>query len=263
MAYKQGDVILGNEISTMCVPYVRGIARKIINRQSSPVQQADKEDLWQAGFVGLVEALQTYDPEHPSKASFCTFAKMLVRKQMFACIRNKRHIVTIPDTSHDELARIAKVLSRPDAKRMSDEQVARAAKLTLDKYKVLKETETLKSQLTLRPESKVKSKDETEEFQLGELLRGEDDIEGRLIEDQYQLEMKQIVSKLTAHLSGPTLQVISELYGLTDGCPLKSARVADKMGVPVEEVYAIKSRVLRQLKTIARKEGFKLPKRTE
>lgn len=263
LEYKLGNESVYNEIATMCVPYVRGIARKIINRQSTPMQQVDKEDLWQAGFVGLVDALYIYDANHPSKASFCTFAKMYVRREMFECIRNKRHIVTIPDKTHDQLARIAKVLSKPEAKRMSDAQVAKAAELTLKKYKLLKETDALKSQLALSPESTVKSKDETEVFQLGDRLRSDDDIEGALVENQLQLEMKTMVDQLTSQLDEASQRVIRALYGLPDGNPMKPAQLATKLGVPVEDVYEMKSRALRHLKSYARKKGCTLPKRTE
>ncbi len=263
LEYKQGNDSVYNEIAVMCEPYVRSIARKIINRQSSPMQQADIEDLRQAGFLGLVEALPLYDHNHPAKASFCTFAKMYVRKRMFACIRNKRHIVTIPDKTHDELARIAEVLSRPNAKRMSDEQIANEARLTLERYSELKETEALKCRLTLNPETKVKSKDEKKEFQLADILRGDDDIEGDLIENQVQFEMKSLVDQLTSQIDETSRLVIRELYGLTDGTPLKPAKLALKLGVPVKSVYAMKNRALRQLTSFAVKNGMKLPERTE
>jgi len=261
-AYKNGDLSLENNIAIACQPYVRGMVRKVVNRQSQPLQRADIEDLWQAGNVGLVEALEAFDLNHSSGASFTTFAKMWIHNEVYDCLRKKRHIVTIPDSTHDELSRITKVLNRPDAKKLSDQQIAKEAKLTFKRYKVLKSTEASKCQLAMSTDRSIKDSEGEDSF-YGQELPGGICPEEEIMLAHYNRETEHLLSTLLDTLDAQSRGVISELYGLCDRDSVKVPELAERLNVSPDEIRNVKQRALKKMKKFATKNGSILPKKSE
>lgn len=62
-----------------CSPMIRMQAKRYL------VSNLDAEDLAQEGFLGLLSAVRTYDPE--KKASFQTYASVCIRHRMVSALR--------------------------------------------------------------------------------------------------------------------------------------------------------------------------------
>jgi RNA polymerase sigma factor (sigma-70 family) len=71
-----GDVTDVKRWQTLIVLQNQGLVRTLVNRFVPSASEADKEDAMQAGSMGLLRALEDYDPE---KSSFSTYAAHWVR----------------------------------------------------------------------------------------------------------------------------------------------------------------------------------------
>ena len=66
-----------------------GIAHRL-GRMWGATRPADLADLGQAALIGLWRASVAWDPDHPSRASFPTFARFLIRDEVQAAFRRMR-----------------------------------------------------------------------------------------------------------------------------------------------------------------------------
>jgi RNA polymerase sigma factor for flagellar operon FliA len=117
------------------IPLVKHIVNKVMVHARG---KSDLEDLISAGTVGLVKAAKSFDPAR--EVEFKTYAYIRIRG---AVIDELRRNSFVPSNVHQELRRIEEIYRRMSAKTgrpPSDEQLAREAKLPLEKlYKILQE----------------------------------------------------------------------------------------------------------------------------
>lgn len=78
-AREAGDVRGAKRFQTLIVTQNQGLVRKLVARFVRPQSEADAEDAMQAGSMGLLRALEDYDPE---KSSFSTYAAHWIRDHM-------------------------------------------------------------------------------------------------------------------------------------------------------------------------------------
>lgn len=84
---RQGDSMAEEALILRCTQLVRACARPLF------LMGGDQEDLMQEGMLGLLKAIQDYDPSKGS--GFRTFAETCVRNRMISAIRSaagKHHI---------------------------------------------------------------------------------------------------------------------------------------------------------------------------
>ncbi len=111
------------------VPLVRSIVGKV------PVPDhplASREDLEGAGLVGLVEALNAYDPE--GGASFMTYAYLRVRGAVIDYLRSLDVLSLDKRRKVAEAGRVAEALRQELSAEPSDREVAARLGIGLDEY---------------------------------------------------------------------------------------------------------------------------------
>ncbi len=84
-----------------CSPMIRMQAKRYL------VSNLDAEDLAQEGFLGLLSAVRTYDPE--KKASFQTYASVCIRHRMVSALRRAGGEPPVPDFDPEEEAEAAAI----------------------------------------------------------------------------------------------------------------------------------------------------------
>ena len=122
---------LENLIVVAMMPIIKKIARSIARRAEDPV-----EDLVQAGAIGLVKAIQNYNPEKKSK--FRIYAGYLIVGEMQHYMRDKVSMIKVPREVIELAVRIknfSKSLSEKELERLTDEKVAQALEVPVQKIK--------------------------------------------------------------------------------------------------------------------------------
>jgi len=126
----EGDIHAREELVMKCLPLVKSLAQQLV--MYAPLC-CDADDLVSAGIIGLLDALEKYDPAE--QASFRTYAKSRIRGAMLDEIRNLRWIPRSIQEKIRDLrkvhTRLEQVLSRPP----TEEELSDAMGMELDRFR--------------------------------------------------------------------------------------------------------------------------------
>ena len=101
---RAGDIDARNKLFDRHVPLVRALTRRYASAQ------ADLEDIFQEGCIGLIKALNRYEPEHGTK--FATYAAHFVLGEIRSYLRKNGHLVKMSRTYHEYITRLFKEKER-------------------------------------------------------------------------------------------------------------------------------------------------------
>ncbi len=122
---------LENLIVVAMMPIVKKIAHSIARRAEDPV-----EDLIQAGSIGLVKAIEKYNPD--KNKQFRIYAGYLIVGEMQHYMRDKVSMIKVPREVLELALRIknfSKTLSEKELEKLTDEKVAQALDVPVQKVK--------------------------------------------------------------------------------------------------------------------------------
>ncbi len=120
---------LENLIVVAMMPIIKRIARSIARRAEDPV-----EDLVQAGSIGLVKAIEKYNPDRNAK--FRIYAGYLIVGEMQHYMRDKVAMIKVPREVLELAIRIknfSKTLSDKELEKLTDEKLAQALDVPVQK----------------------------------------------------------------------------------------------------------------------------------
>jgi len=123
---------LRHAIITRSMPLVKSIIGKI-NRPDTPLSQF--EDLESAGIIGLLEALESYDPEKNIK--FNTFAYYRIRGNIIDYLRKIDKLPRLQRSLVGKAYKIMEQLRQKLGREPHDEEVADELEIGLDEYRSL------------------------------------------------------------------------------------------------------------------------------
>jgi RNA polymerase sigma factor (sigma-70 family) len=199
------------------------------------------EDLVQEGNIGLIEAVERYDPCRGTR--FSTYAVPWIRQKMQRAIRNHGRTVRLPSRVGEDLYRLRKA---------TGELTSRLGRQpTPGELAVYTSIPLRKVQQLLRWQSRTVSLDapvgEEQESELMDLVADED---VSSIEDAVTLEqMQQEIRDMMARCLRPREQeVLCLRFGLDSGQDKTLAQVAEVLGVTRERVRQIEARAMRRLR---------------
>ena len=127
--HHQGDVDVENELVVKYLPLVSSAVARLA--MTLP-EHVDRDDLNSVGLVGLLQALRNFNPA--CGASFESYARMRVRGAM---LDELRRMDWIPRTIHEKARKLQNTLAQLEqklGKPATDEQMAKALKLTMPEY---------------------------------------------------------------------------------------------------------------------------------
>jgi RNA polymerase sigma factor for flagellar operon FliA len=120
---------LRNAIITNAMPLVRSIVGKV-NRPDTPLSQF--EDLESAGVMGLLQALDGYDPEQ--KVKFNTFAYYRIRGNVIDYLRKIDKMPRVKRATYGKAQQVMERLSQELGREATDEEIASELDISLDDY---------------------------------------------------------------------------------------------------------------------------------
>lgn len=149
-AYKTTDCAkqkkqLQNLIVVATMPLVKKIAHSLARRATDPV-----DDLIQVGSLGLIKAIEFYNPEVSTK--FKTYASYLITGEIRHYLRDKASMIKAPREIQELAFRInnyIKQLIETSGDEPTTEEVARAMDVSVQKVNIAIEVDRRKSTISL------------------------------------------------------------------------------------------------------------------
>lgn len=230
---------LRNAIISKAMPLVKSIVGKV-NRPDNPLSQF--EDLESAGIMGLLQALDSYDPEQ--KVQFNTFAYYRIRGNVIDYLRKIDEMPRLQRSNYGKAQEIMERLTQELGRTPKDEEVAKEMDMSLDDYYKLLRTVQQRSVLSL--DYQKYDDDSTSDF-------------GSYIEDKEiespdaNLDRESLKKKLTKHIKKlkERDRLVLALYYYED---LTLSEIALLLGLTEARISQIVGKLLLQLRSQISKE---------
>jgi len=207
------------EIVEKHVPLVRNVVGRLAMTLPPHV---DGEDLYSAGLTGLLSAVRQYNPN--AGTSFETYARLRIRG---AVLDELRRMDWVPRSVHTKARRIQGVMNELEQKKgriATDEEMARALKVSLPEYRLWLEEIKPATFICLDAAFSNESDDSLSQYESLADQRQEDPLDGtfrrelaRVIADRLQ-ELPEMQRKVLAlyYFEDMRLREIAEAFGLTE-----------------------------------------------
>jgi RNA polymerase primary sigma factor len=232
---EQGDTAARDRMINSNLRLVVSIAKQY--RRSQAGTGLTLLDLIQEGVLGLMRAVEKFDWRRGFK--FSTYATWWIRQAVQRGIANKSREIRLPVHIADHERRIARAEGRLRAsggEQPSDEEVARAAGLTPEKVREVREAARIVSSLD-QPAG------EGGQASLGDFLAGD---HGDGFEDVEISLGNEALRDALAELPELQQEILRLRYGL-DGEPMSLAEIGRRLGVTRERVRQIEAEALSRL----------------
>lgn len=210
---------LQNLIVVASMPFVKRIACGLARRSTDPI-----DDLIQVGSIGLMKAIELYNPEISSK--FKTYATYLITGEIRHYLRDKASMIKAPREIQELAYRINCVirqLNEGGIEEPTSEQVAEAMSLPVNKINDIIEVDRRKSTISL--DQSVSVEDDT--MSLGDKIPS-----GDYQEFLEAYEGKIMLSNAISQLS-PKMKEVVELSYYED---LNQRQIAERLNISQMQV---------------------------
>ena len=200
------------------------------------------EDLVQEGNLGLLRAIDRFDPERGLK--FSTYALWWIKQAIQRALDDRGRPIRLPSHAADEVAHLWRMADRLAAELGGEPDVVEAARAAgLERGRAVE-----LARATLRPVSLQAAVDE-DDLALGDLLVS------NLEEPEDVLERSAVADLVRHGLGGlpeRTRRVLELRFGLADAEPRTLAEVGQELGVSRERARQLEAEGLRRLRRALR-----------
>ena len=238
------DELLLNKILEQQYKLVMKVARKYYKSEQITYEF---DDLIQEGMLGVIRAIEKFDPE--SGFMFSTYSSWWIRQSITRFIASQddmfnRGMGIWKVNALNKYRKFMMDLSEDEAKTITDKEISE--KIDISEINV-KEFRNINFN-TLRLDTPVKQDEDTT---MQELFICSD-------EDQYaETERNELVEEIMTVLTDKEKDIMLQLFGFMDGEPKTLQYVADQYDVSRERIRQIKEKSIRKLRGRISRTGLK------
>jgi RNA polymerase primary sigma factor len=199
-------------------------------------------DLVQEGNIGLMQAVERYDPERGFR--FATYAGWWIKQAIRRALTNKARFVRLPSHVNEELYHLrsaSKKIEAQKSRRPTPQELAERLGVPIHKVRQLLKLQRLRVLSLQRPVG------EDGESELGDLVA---DTDTPPMEEVYaRRHLRQSVQGVVAeHLSPREQEILGLRFGLGGRENRTLQQIADTLHISRERVRQIEARALRRLR---------------
>jgi len=206
------------------------LARKFANR-GEPL-----EDITQVGYIGLLQAIERFDPSR--ELEFSTFATPTILGEIRRYFRDKSWAVKVPRRLQETMQHAAQARERLQARLGRQPSVSEvAAELQIAPEEVLEAMEASPAQRTVSFESTGSAAKDSEGLELNERL-------GQVDENLQKVEFRTLLDTAMRHLTPRERRIM--VLRFVDELP--QAEVARRLGISQMHVSRLQRAAVEQLK---------------
>jgi RNA polymerase primary sigma factor len=232
-ASHQGDELAKKRLAQANLRLVVSVAKKYLSAGMS------FEDLVQEGNIGLLKAVDKFDPERGFR--FSTYATWWIRQAITRAIADKARPIRLPVHVSESLFRLRRQIRKLTAdlgRRPNLEEIAQASNLS--KEKVVKALQAEKNMLSLD----VLLNEDGDTTVLDMLV---DDKTPSTEASAEQKMLSRQVTDLLLHLTPWEKDIVQLRYGLKDGQPKTLEQCGKVLNIGRERVRQLESKALKKL----------------
>lgn len=215
----------------------------IIQNRQTTAKTLEFWDLFQGGVLGLMTAVDKFDPELNYK--FSTYASWWIRQAIFRTIIETGRSIRIPVHMHDRLGTFFQKVDEIRQKKgeePSPEEIALAMNLPVQKVLELQEAVVKREVTSLYAEN-----DEGHSL-MNMLSTGSDDDLDRMVERRL---LKERVAELLQQLTVREREIIKLRFGLVEDNRTRTlAEVGERFKITRERVRQIEALAIRKLRSL-------------
>lgn len=227
-----------NEIIEQYLPLIKKIAGRVIQNH---YQHLDYEDLVTAGVLGLMQAIQNFNPDYD--VSFAGYCKARIRGAMYDELRNLDWIPRHVRRQHNDILKAEQRLKAEFSRTPNTEELAGEIDLSVEELsRWQRKNDVVKivslNQLTQDDDGEGSYQDVVEDTRFSD----------QIIPSEQSEMLREFTRGLTR-----TEQVILVLYYQED---LTMHQIGKLLGISESRVCQIHSRVIRQIKSRMEEESY-------